>query len=172
MKSLSFFIIFLLSVLVVSGQSGLSQVKIAASERDSPYRELLKVDAYSMLGKIIMPEQHQVQFGFQDNRLTPFYRDFFLNPFVNKLEISGNIPFFTPFFPSITITSFASYNLGNKVSLEGAGFSGKSVFDLNPFDTNMNGNGSRGASMFLQYKISKKFRIGGGISIQNHGGSF
>ena len=88
--------------------------------------------------------------------------------------LPGNIPnmqqgsFFSPFVGSGTIFNQAVYQLSGKLLLGGNSF-GVNPVSGSPF--NRSGTrpyDMRGASLFLEYKVSKNFRIGGSISVTNN----
>ncbi len=75
--------------------------------------------------------------------------------------------FFNPFLTNETIFNQSIYRLNNRLSIGGNSFGARSVFDkpvLNPAIEEMN---IRGASMFMQYKVSDKFKIETRVSISN-----
>jgi len=74
----------------------------------------------------------------------------------------------SPFVHPFSIQRAAAYRLNDKFTLSGNSFAGNSIFNPllpNPDLRNMS---IRGASMFLQYKISKNVRVGGGFSVTSH----
>ncbi len=79
------------------------------------------------------------------------------------------------FFPFITtgkVFNQSTYQLNDKLVFGGNSFGVQSVFDkpkLNPAIQDMS---TKGASMFLQYKVSKNFKVEGRVSITNHSGPF
>jgi hypothetical protein len=88
--------------------------------------------------------------------------------------LPGNIPniqtgsFFSPFYGSGTIFNQAVYQLSGKLMVGGNSFGANSIYGA-PF--NRSGTGPydmHGASLFLEYKVSRNFRIGGSISVSNN----
>lgn len=80
--------------------------------------------------------------------------------------------YFNPFISSVQIFNQSSYRLNDKLSIGGNSFGARTIFDapvLNPGIQNMN---IRGASMFMQYKISDKFKVETRFSISNHKSPF
>jgi hypothetical protein len=79
-------------------------------------------------------------------------------------EVNGWIPGFTglsgsPFLRNETVFSGSVYRLNDRFSLGGYSFGANSVFTaplpnqgMNPFDV-------RGSTLFMQYKVSKNFKI-------------
>lgn len=79
---------------------------------------------------------------------------------------------FFPFLSTGKIFNQSTYQLNDKLVFGGNSFGVQSVFDkpkLNPAIQDMS---TKGASMFLQYKISKNFKVEGRVSITNHSGQF
>lgn len=75
---------------------------------------------------------------------------------------------FAPFYTGGIVTNQAIYKVSDKFSFGGNSFGAKSVFDrpdLNPSIQNMS---TKGASMFMQYKVSKNFKIETRVSVTNH----
>lgn len=75
---------------------------------------------------------------------------------------------YSPFFSSGKIFNQATYRVNNRFSFGGNSFGAQSVFDqpaLNPAIQNMS---TKGASMFMQYKVSKNFKIETRVSVSNH----
>ncbi len=75
---------------------------------------------------------------------------------------------YSPFFSSGKIFNQASYHINDKFLFGGNSFGMQSVFDrltLNPAIQNMS---TKGASMYMQYKVSKNFRIETRVSVTNH----
>jgi len=84
---------------------------------------------------------------------------------VNSYTYSGFV--FSPFISSARIFNQETYRLNNRLSFGGNSFGAQSVFDmpnLNPSIQDMN---TKGASLFMQYKVSKKFKVEGRVSITN-----
>lgn len=74
---------------------------------------------------------------------------------------------FSPFLATGIVFNQSTYRLNDRFSLGGNSFGYNSVFDqprLNPAIQNMS---TKGASMFLQYKVSKGFKVEGRVSITN-----
>jgi len=75
---------------------------------------------------------------------------------------------YSPFFTSGKIFNQAIYRVNDRFSFGGNSFGTQSVFDqpaLNPAIQIMS---TKGASMFLQYKVSKNFKIETRVSVSNH----
>lgn len=78
----------------------------------------------------------------------------------------------SPFFNNATIFNQETYRLSNKFSFGGNSFGAQSVFDrpeLNPSIQNMS---TKGASMFMQYKVSKNLKVETRVSVSSHQSSW
>lgn len=92
-----------------------------------------------------------------------------LSSFKSASNTDLNMRFgYSPFFSSGKIFNQATYRVSDKFSFGGNSFGAQSVFDqptLNPAIQNMS---TKGASMFMQYKVSKNFKIETRVSLSNH----
>jgi len=103
-------------------------------------------------------------------------------PIFNKnLDFSGHLPTsqvfsesylnsgftFSPFFLSGKIFNQATYRLNDRFFLGGNSFGAQSVFDVPRINTSIQNMNWKGASMFLQYKVSKNVKVEGRVSISN-----
>ncbi len=73
----------------------------------------------------------------------------------------------SPFYTNGLVFNQAAYRLNDRFILGGNSFGAMSVFDqpqINPSMQNMN---THGASMFMQYKVSKNFKIETRVNISN-----
>ncbi len=67
--------------------------------------------------------------------------------------------FFSPFYHNGMILSDAAYQMGDKFVLGGYSYGANSVFSA-PFpNQGMNNYDTYGSTLFMQYKVSKKFKI-------------
>lgn len=72
----------------------------------------------------------------------------------------------SPFFYNAEMLSSEAYQLGDKFVLGGYSYGANSVFSAPPPNQNSSYFDTYGSTMFLQYKVSKKFKIETSISIQ------
>ncbi|HBL77439.1 MAG: hypothetical protein A2W90_21275 [Bacteroidetes bacterium GWF2_42_66] len=79
---------------------------------------------------------------------------------------------YNPFFSSFSIMNQARYQINDRLSIGGNSFSGSSIFDPMPMNRPFNERDIKGASMFLEYKVSKKFKIGTRIDVMNQKSMF
>lgn len=74
---------------------------------------------------------------------------------------------FSPFFSTGKIFNQASYRLNDRFLLGGNSFGAQSVFDMPRINSSIQEMSTKGATMFLQYKVSKSFKVEGRVSISN-----
>lgn len=167
MKSFLVLVTILICLLTASGQSDSVNDTVGHPEYDFLYQELFNFDPASTFGTLV-PDLNFTQLGL--TRWT--------NPFGYNLNLSQGITRITtpsygylvpgdPFLNSFSVLGEATCRLNDKFTLSGNSFSVRSIFDPSPLNQNLNTKGIKGASMFLQYKVSKNFHIGGGVSISN-----
>ena len=137
---------------------------------DSPmntFRPILSEDSFPA-EKINLTDQ---SFSYQPlipnfNKNLDFSKSF-SSVLVYPETFSMNLFGTSPFYSSGVIFNQAAYRLNDRFILGGSSFGGISVFDhpqINPSMQNMN---TRGASMFMQYKVSKNFKIETRVNISN-----
>jgi hypothetical protein len=79
-------------------------------------------------------------------------------------------PVFSPFYRNGTVLSAAAYQLGDKFTLGGYSYGTNSIFSAPYPNQGMNNNfDSYGSTLFMQYKVSKKFKIETRINVQQRG---
>jgi hypothetical protein len=81
-------------------------------------------------------------------------------------SVSGFIA--SPFYTNGMVFNQATYLLGNKLSFGGNSFGVQSVFDKSRMNPSINEMSIRGASMFMQYKISKNIKVETRVSVSGH----
>jgi hypothetical protein len=62
----------------------------------------------------------------------------------------------------------ATYQLNDKFSVGGNSFGAQSVFDRPKINSSINEMSTKGASMFMQYKVSKNFKVETRVSVSSH----
>jgi len=76
--------------------------------------------------------------------------------------------FFSPFYAAENIFNRAIYKVSDHFSFGGNSFGAQSIFDQPKLNPSINEMGIKGASMFLQYKFSDKFKVQTRVSISNN----
>jgi len=74
----------------------------------------------------------------------------------------------SPFYTNGIVFNQATYQLNDKFSVGGNSFGAQSVFDNPRMNSSINDMSTKGASMFMQYKVSKNFKVETRVSISNH----
>ncbi|MGQ7869927.1 hypothetical protein [Sunxiuqinia sp. sy24] len=170
MKRLIFPILFVLSGFIASAQADSAWVGTVNPEFDFLYQELFNFSPNSTFGSLA-PENStllQSELNFQPDLIIDF--DAFSS--MKTLSISNGMPFLNPFANALSITNQAHYQLSDKLTLGGNSFVGNSIFSPLPDNPSLKDMSLRGASMFLEYRVSEKFKIGGGFSISNQSQPF
>ncbi len=78
-------------------------------------------------------------------------------------------PFYSPLYGNAMVLSAAAYQLGDKFVLGGYSYGTNSVFAAPNPNRGMNNFDSYGSTLFLQYKVSKNFKIETRINVQQNG---
>jgi hypothetical protein len=74
---------------------------------------------------------------------------------------------FIPFLSTGKIFNQATYRLNDRFLLGGNSFGAQSVFDPPRLNSSIQNMNVKGASLFLQYKVSKSVKVEGRVSISN-----
>lgn len=131
---------------------------------DFLYLELFNFSPNSTFGELA-PVPPFLQQKFVPGQSLAF--DFTAVSSPKNISFSTNLPVFSPFVSSFSLNNYADYELTDKLKFGGNSFTVNSIFSpvgANSWNQNLN---FQGASMFLEYKVSKSVRIGGSIGIVN-----
>jgi len=71
----------------------------------------------------------------------------------------------SPFYTNGIIYNQATYRLNDRFSWGGNSFGAQSVFDRPAINSSVRDMSTKGASMFMQYKVSKNFKVETRVSI-------
>ena len=140
-----------------------SQLKI---EREIMYRQFLS--GISPLGELMQPAELP-KFNFNQAISNRWNYDLNDNSFSNWVS-NGIYPLqygYTPLPPlrDGTVFSQGSYQLNNKFKVGGYSFGANSIMSA-PFpNQNLNNFDFRGSTLFMQYKVSDKFKIETRVSV-------
>lgn len=92
----------------------------------------------------------------------------YLNGFESSTETFSPVGFgLSPFFTSGAIYNQATYRINDRFSFGGNSFGISTIFDQPKLNPSISGMSTKGASMFLQYKVSDKFKVQTRVSISN-----
>jgi len=74
----------------------------------------------------------------------------------------------SPFYTNGMVFNQATYRLNNRFSFGGNSFGAQSVFDKPRMNSSINDMSTKGASMFMQYKVSKNIKVETRVSVSSH----
>lgn len=74
----------------------------------------------------------------------------------------------SPFYTNGMVFNQATYRLNNRFSFGGNSFGVQSVFDKPRMNSSINDMSTKGASMFMQYKVSKNIKVETRVSVSGH----
>lgn len=140
-------------------------------ERKIMYRQLLSgtLETGGMIQNLEIPK-------FDFNAAVTQYYNFGLNDLnyisaIFNFNNNNSFGFFpSPFFRNGTVFSAASYKLNDKFKIGGYSFGANSIFSAPLPNQGMNNFETRGATMFMQYKVSKNFKIETRVSVTHDNG--
>lgn len=129
-------------------------------ERDLMYRQLLS--GSSMANDLMLPFQiPELDFDAAIAKRWSFDSSEF---FANQLQVNeyfspylGLVP--SPFVRNGSVFSSAAYKINDRFTLGGYSFGANSVFSAPLPNQGLNSFDFRGSTMFMQYKVSKNFKI-------------
>lgn len=161
-----FFILFILACLQPFAQEPLMPVMpeqdsvMMEAERSVMYQQLLSGKLFS--GEILEPLQLP-DFDFRSELANSRYNDssgISMNQWSFGRIIPGSFGISpAPFLRNETVFSGAAYQLNNRFTLGGYSFGANSLFSA-PFpNQGINNFDVRGSTLFMQYNVSKNFKI-------------
>lgn len=171
------FILFLISscaVLLAYAQEEIVLDTIPKNQKVERVKELNLDRPLLFENSISMDEINLIDKTMFNQPLLPDYNknlDFkkYLNYSKSSTESFSTIGYIvSPFYTSGMVFNQATYRLSDRLSFGGNSFGAQSVFDrpnLNPSVQNMS---TKGASMFMQYKVSKNFKVETRVSVTTH----
>lgn len=154
--------------LTAHAQSDSVKMNVRVPEYDFLYQELFNFEPTSTFGGVTSV------LSFQIPKLTipetPFILNFYKQSAAGTTLVTNQFSLLSPspFMNAFVVQNGATYRLNDKFFLSGSSFSGNSIFNPVPANAGLKDMSIRGASMFLQYKVSKKFHIGGGVSVTSY----
>jgi len=93
----------------------------------------------------------------------------YLNFTKTSSESFSTIGYFaSPFYTNGMVFNQATYRLSDKFSFGGNSFGARSVFDKPRMNSSINDMSTKGASMFMQYKVSKNIKVETRVSVSSH----
>jgi len=137
-------------------------------ERQLEYQLLISGLSGFLDGELELPK-----INFQDFNFTPNIVNFDFNPSAFN-SFSGYSPgmwnsFSTPFFRNGKIISAAAYRLNDKFTLGGFSYGANSIHTAPLPNQGMNKFVNYGSTLFMEYKVSKNFKIETRVNVQQGG---
>jgi hypothetical protein len=111
---------------------------------------------------------------FDNQKLLPdFTKKLGLNearafPYVYSQSFTNADLALNPFYVNGFVYNHASYRLNDRFSLGGSSYGMNSIFDPMKINSGIQQMDFRGATMFMQYKVSKNIRVETRVNISNH----
>ena len=146
------------------------ELSVAHPEYDYIYQEMFNFSENSLFGELNFSPEYSPVLNLKLQQ--PLVIDFNIYDSFNTITLKNSLPVFSPFINSLAITNQAHYKLSDKLTIGGNSFSANSIYNPLPLNPSIKDMSIRGASMFLEYKISDKFRVGGSFSISNQSTPF
>lgn len=93
--------------------------------------------------------------------------------YLDHTKVTSSNYYFTDSFSNLVFPfghtfNQSSYQLNNRFTFGGSSFGAQSVFDRPKLNSTIQDMSIKGASMFLQYKVSDHFKVETRVSISNH----
>ena len=172
-------ILFLL-LLFISVRSAAQQgILMMPLEQDSAQIELNKQIEYRQLISGQMPaglitEKIELPgFNFNEELARRYALNLNLYSFggipMTGISTGSMYPFFSPFYQNGMVLSEGAYKMGDKFTLGGFSYGANSIMNLPTLNPEMNNFDSYGSTLFLQYKVSKNFKIETRVNVSQRG---
>lgn len=137
-------------------------------QRQMEYHQLILGAVHFLDEEIILPD-----FNSQEEYLKRYTLNLNLSPATNYTfgGFSGGMmnSFHSPFYRNGSILSAAAYQLNDKFTMGGFSYGANSIFSSPNLNRGMNNFDSYGSTLFMQYKVSKNFKIETRINVQQGG---
>ncbi len=140
-------------------------------QRQMEYRQLISGNA---LNPGLMDEKMELpNFDFKAEYTKRYTLNLNIDP-ITHYHFSGfssgmTNPFYMPFYGNTKVLSAAEYQLGNKFTLGGYSYGANSIFSSPNLNPGMNNFDSYGSTLFMQYNVSKHFKIETRINVMQGG---
>jgi hypothetical protein len=172
-KQLIFFILTL-SSFASFAQQGL---QFELTEQDSIQmklqRELEYKQMISGLSGFLMDDIELPDFNYQEEFSNRYKISFNFSPTANysfsgfSSGMSNYFP--SPFYRNAQVFSSAAYQIGDKVTFGGFSYGANSIFSAPHPNQQMNNFDNYGSTLFMEYKVSKNFKIETRVNVQKGG---
>lgn len=135
----------------------------------SPEKTLILDPALPVNDEVFQPDLslfHQPL--FPGNSQTFDFKKYFSNSGLKTESFRTNGYFWSPFLQNGMTFNQASYQLNKRFSFGGNSFGAQSIFDAPKLNPNIQNMSVKGASMYMQYKVSDHFKIETRVSVSSH----
>jgi hypothetical protein len=172
-------ILFLLLTFISMAGNAQQGIIMMPMEQDSAQIELGKQIEYRQLitgqfNNDLFPETIKLS-GFDLNtefaKMYSFNFDMYnFNSFPYSGFSTGMNPFYSPFYQNGMVLSEGAYKFGEKFSFGGFSYGANSMMSAPPMaNPGMNKFDNYGSTLFMQYKVSKNFKIETRINVSQRG---
>ena len=166
MKSVGFIVLTMLLSFVGFAQTDSTKVGTIKPEYDFVYHELFNFLPSSTYGPLNLETSvPSLTKNFISN--TGWITDYQLNTTNNIRPITSAYYLVNPFVSSLSMMNQAHYKLSDRFTLEGSSFAGNSIFNPLPVNSSVQDMNIHGASLMLQYNLSKHVKVSGSVTISN-----
>lgn len=169
-----FFIILVLSGFASFAQQGLQfdfteqdsiEIKL---QRKLEYRQLISGLSDFLVDDIKLPDLNfQEEFQNRYKVSLSFLPVSQANLYSFSSGMTNSFP--SPFYRNGQILSSAAYPIGNKFTIGGFSYGANSIFSAPLPNQQMNNFDSYGSTLFMEYKVSKNFKIETRVNVQQGG---
>ncbi len=138
------------------------------AQRQMEYYQLVSGNSALFIGDLELPEVN-----FQEEYMSRYALNLDFAA-INNYNLSGfsagsMYSFYTPYYRNATVLSAASYKLGDKFTLGGFSYRSNSIHSTPLPNQGMNNFDAYGSTLFMEYKVSKNFRIETRVNVQQGG---
>ena len=140
-------------------------------QREIEYRQL--ISGNTLINNLMDKNIELPDFDFRAEFRNRYTLNLNINPVANY-SVNGFLPgmvgpFYSPFYGNAKVLSAAAYQLGDKFTLGGFSYGSNSIFGASPANHGMNNFDSYGSTLFMQYKVSKNFKIETRVNVHQGG---
>ena len=164
----------LISLQVKAQQNSLSELIATDSasieiQKQIEYRQLVSGQAFD---NFFLQQTEFPKFGFKSNFISDYtfnFTRFFSGGLpVNGFSLGSPTTFFSPFYGNATVLSQGVYQLNNRFSMGGYSYGVNSPLSA-PLPNAFENFDRYGSTFFMQYKVSKNFKIETRINVSQGG---
>lgn len=174
MKRFIFFLISSCATVSAYSQEEIILDSISKIQREISVKELSLVKPLQFENSFSMGEINLIDKSLFNQPLLPDYNknlNFkkYLNFSQSSTESFSTVGYIaSPFYLNGIVFNQATYRLSDKFSVGGNSFGAQSIFDRPEINPSVQSMSTKGASMFMQYKVSKNFKVETRVSVTTH----